>query len=981
MMGPIPMEARLLLWIGTDSTTASLRKIDDHPLVATYQGRVLDSGGFSGLAALFADIESACRAAVGLLPAVAQEIGTDGSWRCAILFVSGSGGMSVSDWLLQAVTIASLGHPGQILLNEQAGERAERTLTRPFGVLQLGAVRTADLQRPKEVYQLTHPDLPAEFPPLRSLDAVPTNLPTQFTRFLCREDHLVRALALARETNLMTLSGPAGVGKTRLALHVAAHLAHRFAGGAWLIELARVSDPGALPQAIAQALQLEIRPDRGLMEGLEQVLRNKRMLLIVDNCEHLVDAVASVVQRLLEACPHLVILATSRERLGVAGEVVLKVDPLPIPKASVSAPEQLLTYGSVRMFADRAGVALPGFKVDSSNAAAVARICTRLGGLPLAIELAAVRVRGLAPADIATNLEEAMVTLSSGLRSAPQRHRTLRAAIEWSYTLLSDGEQRLLRRLAIFAGGFTLKAMESVCPDSGDALPGLEGLLQLVDKSLVVVSERACQTRYQLLEPIRQYAHNRLEEAGEWECTNRRHQEWALELAETAATFWTPEWVEQVDQEQENLQAALVRFRDLKDWAGGLRLSVAMAMWYRRLRVREGVDWLRLFLRHYGDQGTPLQALGEVRLSDLFLFCGMHQESVAYGEKALPLVRKLGLVEAEAEIRICLGSVAMRQASMDLASTHFEEARSIYDRLDLPRQEAVILGYLAVLAKRKGEYDRARALLEAGLNRTRRTNYLAATGSVLYHLADLSYRQKAFDEARRLFLEALAIQRETNYVSQAMETLIGLARLEAAQGQTEQALAYLGESLEMIRSTGDRFALVRWIGVVARTAVVLGQNGTALRLFAAVETLSRAFGISPSESDQAEVAELIAPIRALLPPAEFRRCWSEGGLLAEDAAVALALSVTEERPQEPHPSPVPEQHAKGEPAGGLTARQWEIVTLVAQGLSNKEIAKQLFVSPHTVDRHLENVYVRLGLSSRTKLTAWVVSQGGMPLHR
>lgn len=979
------MEARLLLWIGTDSTTASLRKIHDHPLLAADQGRVLDSGGFSGLAMLFADVESACRAAVGLQPAVAQAIGTHASWRCAILFVSGSGGVSVSDWLLQAVTIASVGHPRQILLNEQAGERADRTLTRPFGVLQLGAFRTADLQRPKEVYQLTHPDLPAEFPPLRSLDAVPTNLPTQFTRFLCREDDLVRALALARESNLTTLSGPAGVGKTRLALHVAAHLAHRFAGGSWLVELARVSDPAALPLAIAQALQVEIRPDRGPMEGLEEVLRNQRMLLIVDNCEHLVDAVAGVVQRLLEACPHLAILATSRERLGVAGEVVLKVEPLPIPKASESAPEQLLTYGSVRLFADRAGVALPGFKVESSNAAAVARICTRLGGLPLAIELAAARVRGLAPADIAANLEEAMVTLSSGLRSAPPRHRTLRAAIEWSYNLLSDGEQRLLRRLAVFAGGFTLKAMESVCPDSGDSLPGLEALLQLVDKSLVVVSERTCQTRYQLLEPIRQYAHNRLVEAGEWEFTHHRHQEWALVLAETAAKFWTPEWVEQINQEQENLQAVLGRFRDLKDWAGGLRLSVAMAMWYRRLRVREGVDWLRLFLRHYGDQGTPLQALGEVRLSDLFLVCGMHQESVAYGEKALPLVRELGLVEAEADIRICLGSVAMRQASMDLASTHFEEARSISDRLDRPVHAAVTMGYLAVLARRKGEYERARALLEAGLDRTRRTDHLTVTGSLLYHLADVSYRQKAFDEARRLFLEALAIQRHTNYVSQATATLMGLARLEAAQGQAEQALAYLGESLEMIRSTGDRFALVRWIGGVARAAVVLGQTGTVLRLFAAVETLSRAFGISPSESEQAEVAELIAPIRAALRPAEFRRCWSEGGGLTEDAAVALALSVRAERPeplsQEPQPRPAPEQQAKGEPAGGLTARQWEIVTLVAQGLSNKEIAKQLFVSPHTVDRHLENVYVRLGLSSRTRLTAWVVTLGGMPLDR
>lgn len=457
------------------------------------------------------------RARMALLTGVAEE--RDGDYYGPPL-----------NWIARLLTS---GHGGQVLLSQATYELVRRDRL-PEGVTlrDLGEHQLKDLIRPEHIYQIVAADLPSEFPPLKTLDTLPNNLPIQLTSFIGREKEILEIKRLLGATRLLTLTGAGGAGKTRLSLQVATDLLDGFKDGAWFIELAPLSDPNLVPQTIAASLGLQNQSARPMLDALNDYLKEKNLLLVLDNCEHLIQACAESADALLHYSPRIKILATSREALGIAGETIFRVPSLSLPDANKLPPLDVLSqYESVRLFTDRAFSAQPNFVLTGENASAIAKICHRLDGIPLAIELAAARIKALKPEEIAARLDDSFRLLTGGSRTAPTRQQTLRGTINWSYDLLSEPERALLRQLSVFTGGWMLEAAEAVCTDISDVL---DVLSRLIDKSLIIVEAHDSATRYRSLETIRQYAHEKLVESGEHENAQNRHLEYYLKLAEEA---------------------------------------------------------------------------------------------------------------------------------------------------------------------------------------------------------------------------------------------------------------------------------------------------------------------------------------------------------------------------------------------------------------------------------------------------------------
>src|SRR5579884_1061615 len=491
--------------------------------------------------------------------------------------------------------LLAVGHGGQVLLSQAACDLLGDALPSQAGLRDLGSHRLKDLQQPEHIYQLLHPDLPADFPPLRSLSPETTNLPVQLTSFIGREKEMEEIKRLLSRTRLLTLTGSGGCGKTRLAAQVGADLLADFADGVWLVELAAIADPALVPQTVASTLGIREEPGQRLLETLQQHLKPKSLLLLLDNCEHLSAACAQLAETLLQACPNLRILASSREALGIAGELAYRVPSLSLPElprlpsAEAALVPALARCEATRLFVERAALSYPGFALTEQNAPAVAQVCVRLDGIPLAIELAAARIKVLSADQIAARLDDRFRLLTGGSRTALPRQQTLRALIDWSYDLLSEAERTLLRRLSVFAGGWTLEAAEAVC--SADAL---HLLTSLVDKSLAVYEEQAGEARYRLLETVREYARDRLLESGEMEEVRERHFAFFLRMAEEIEPKLTgleqAAWLDRLEGEYDNLRAASGWALSAAEGAqAGLRLAGALwRFWEIRGHIDEG---------------------------------------------------------------------------------------------------------------------------------------------------------------------------------------------------------------------------------------------------------------------------------------------------------------------------------------------------------------------------------------------------------
>src|SRR5215218_3400962 len=646
--------------------------------------------------------------------------------------------------LNRVARLLSAAHGGQVLLSSSTQELVRDQLPKDTHLRDRGERHLKDLARPQRIFQLTAAGLPTEFPPLRTLDFYPTNLPLQATPLIGRQREVEAVCARLRstETRLMTLVGPGGTGKTRVALQAAAELVEDFEDGVFFVPLAAITDPALVAPTIARVLGLSeggAQPPEELLGGY---LREKQMLLLLDNLEQVIES-ASVVDALLSSAAKLKILATSRTPLGLYGEQEFPVGPLTLPDPeSLPSVENLPEYEAIRLFVERARALKPEFSLTDEDAPAVVEICQRLDGLPLAIELAAARIKLLPPRVLLDRLGNRLKILTGGARNLPERQRTLRNAIEWSYELLDEGEKLLLGRLGVFSGGATLEALEAVCDARGDLrADAFDGAASLLDKSLLRQEEGTeGEARFVMLETIREYARERLGQSGEAEATSRAHAEYFLALAEEAEPMlWGAEdaaWLDRLEQEHNNMRAALSWAIANQEAELALRLGGALQwFWFARGYYGEGRSWLEQALT--GEDGASTAALAKGL--DAVGWLAQEQGDINRAAEAAENGLKLGDEEAVgnvivADLKHVLGETARHHGDYDLATEYYKEGLELYREADDRRGVAWSLGSLANVAGDRGDHERAKGLYEEGLILSRRLGGARPLGAYLVSL-------------------------------------------------------------------------------------------------------------------------------------------------------------------------------------------------------------------------------------------------------
>src|SRR5690348_9162437 len=827
--------------------------------VERHHGAIVKTTG-DGVHAVFDDPLDAVNAALDMQQALLDPEATAGiAFRVRCGLHAGVDERRDNDFFGGAVNraarIMSVGYGGQILLSEAVALMLRDRLPAGASLRDLGPARLRDLTRPERLYQVVHPDLRAEFPALRTLEATPNNLPQQLTSFVGRESDLVEITKLLASSRLLTLFGVGGIGKTRLSLQVAGVLLDDFPDGVWLVELAPLADEQFVPQAAASVLGVKEEAGRALVDALKDHVKDRRLLLILDNCEHLLQACAQLARQLLESGPHIKIIASSREHLRLAGEQTYVVPSLAVPLRSEGVtPESLAQYESVRLFMDRAVAAQSAFAATEQNAQAIADICRRLDGIPLAIELAAARVRALSVENIAARLDDRFRLLTSGDRTALPRQQTLRALIDWSYDLLDERERAVLRRLAVFAGGWTLDAAEAVCKGADEHESDILDLLTaLAEKSLVVIDAEG--GRYRLLDTVNRYAQKRLIESGEEKPTRSGQLAFYLALAETARPgLIGPNqgaWLARLDLERENILSAHAWCDTAPDGAAAdLRLAYAMLLYYvNRGLLGLGHRVTVEALARPGAQGrTMTRCRGLFNAGQLGCWMGRYEEARRYLEESLAIARELGDKGRIATVLQPLGAACLGLGDRATAHASLEEALALAQELGNKRELAGALNAVAQLHRVEGELDRAQPLYEQVLALARELGDRESIAIALLNLAMVSIRRGSGETAPDMLLEVLGIAAETG------------------SKPVEQSILEVCSGLASLRGEWDR----------------------AARFYGAAESRAAQTGLQRDPADEAFLSMYTAQAREALEVPTFALIEAEGRALANDAAMSEA---------------------------------------------------------------------------------------------
>ncbi len=797
----------------------------------------------------------------------------------------------------RAARICAAGHGGQILVSEAAHALLGSALPDGVSFRDLGAHRLKDLAAPIRLYQVLAPELADDFPSVRSLDTLPNNLPHQLSTFVGRTQEIADAEARLATTSILTLTGPGGVGKTRLALEVGAQVVDAFPDGVWFVELGTLDDGTLIGDTIASALELK-HANAGATPVLVEALSERRMLMILDNCEHLLDPIVEIADALLRRCKDLRIIATSREALGMAGEALMPVPSMSLPEPggadSPEGLEHLATCDAVRLFLDRGRSVMPGFGLTEENADAIAQICLRLDGIPLAVELAAARVRSLPPHQIATRLDHRFRLLTGGSRTALPRHRTLRAAMDWSFDMLPEAEQALLPRLSAFAGSFSLDAAEAVAsggPVDRDEMIDL--LARLIDKSLLIADEGSAEARYRMLETIRDYAQERLVESGDAPTIYAHHRDWFVELVQQARPgFFTgaeqAQWLARLSEDHDNLRAAL-RWSDEDPDGASAELSLASGLWrFWEIRghLAEGSGWLERALARTGGEISARRASGLTGAGILASLRGDHAGAVAAHEASLLLHRELGNPLAVAAACNNVANAAIEQGN-------FARARELYrEGIELTRaagdQQSVgfSLLNLADLTARQGDVAEADKLYAESIATFEGIGDQWGVAQATSRLALVSRRRGDLAAARARYNEAMELYRRLGDRRAEARMLAGLGDVAAHEGDPAAAAAVYRESLSLRSQLGDRIGVASMFERLA--GVADAQPERAARLIGMAIALRESIGAPLTPAAAAELDQFLAGLRQSLGPDVLQRVMAEGRQASPQAAVAYA---------------------------------------------------------------------------------------------